>query len=876
MRESTPQTIYLRDYTPPPYLIDRVDLYVDLHEDHTDVTATLQMRANPQGQGGPLVLDGEALETLAVMLDGRELDESDYHVEAGRLTIDSVPEAFELKTVVRIHPESNTSLEGLYRSGSGFFTQCEAEGFRRITWFVDRPDVLARYTTTIEADRERYPVLLSNGNPVASEALADDRHRASWEDPFPKPSYLFAMVAGDLARVEDSFTTASGRAIPLHMYVARGDEAKCGHALDSLRKSMRWDEQVWGLEYDLDLFMIVAVGDFNMGAMENKGLNIFNSVCVLARPETATDTDYQSILAVVGHEYFHNWTGNRVTCRDWFQLSLKEGLTVFREHQFAADMGSAAVQRIGEVAILRSGQFPEDAGPLAHPVRPDAYMDISNFYTATVYLKGSEVIRMLHTLLGEDAFMRGARLYLERNDGRAATVEDWVAALAEASGRDLSAFARWYSQAGTPELTVERQHDAASGRYILEMRQQTPPTPGQPEKQPVPIPVRLALLDAEGRALPLRLVGEDTAPATERVLEFEAEHQRFEFEDIPAGAVPSLLRGFSAPVRLDAGYSEEELLFLMAFDDDAFGRWEAAQTLLSRAILSSDAGHSGVSEALLGAFRRTLEDEQADPALVAEALRLPAYDYLAGQVDEVDAGALVAARESVRAALAGALEASLIKVYERSRVTDTWAFEPQQCGRRALANLCLWYLNSLGADQAMARCQAHYADADNMTDTLAALGLMAETGGTEADRHLADFYAQWQGDALVVDKWFSVQATAPRDDALERVRELMAHPAFTLRNPNRVRALIGAFCRGNPRHFHAADGSGHALLADVVLELAPINSQIAARLLTLMNDWRRHEPVRREHMQRQLHRIVSTPGLPTDVYEVASKAVEAR
>jgi len=879
MPRPEPRAVRLEDYTPPTFLVDEIDLSLDLHEEHADVRARMLIRRNPEAAdaAAPLVLRGEHQELTGLSLEDRRLAPEEYRLDEAGLTLEEVPEQFELTVESRNRPQHNTALEGLYRSGGNFFTQCEPEGFRRITYHPDRPDVLGRFTTTIEADRARYPVLLSNGNCIAEGDAGDGRHFVTWQDPFPKPSYLFALVAGDLACVEDEFVTRSGRRVPLRLYVRPGDEPKGPHALKSLKKAMAWDERTFGLEYDLDLYMVVAVSDFNMGAMENKGLNLFNAQYVLASTETATDQDFENIESVVAHEYFHNWTGNRVTCRDWFQLSLKEGLTVFREHLFSSEMHSAAVHRIRNTQMIRSIQFPEDAGPTAHPVRPHSYLEINNFYTPTVYEKGAEVIRMLHTLLGQDGFRRGMDLYIGHHDGRAATIEDFVGAMAEANGRDFGQFMRWYEQAGTPRVEARGEFDPERRSYRLTLRQSCLPTLGQSRKDPFHVPVRMALLDPGGDQVPLRLEGDGVAPC-ERVLELTAAEQVFEFRDVSEQPVASLLRDFSAPVYLDAGLSEADLHFLMAHDRDPFNRWEAGQQLFTRLLLErANTGEPGgvVPSGLVRAVAALVEDQSVDPSLAAEALRLPGFDYLAGLMEPVRVEALDDAREHLRAGLAEALRDSFLAAFERCRDDGPYRFDADAVARRRLRGACLSYLMAAqtGREDIVRRCEARFDEADNMTDTMMALSALTERGDPAGDRALERFHAHWREDPLVLDKWFAVQAVSRRPDAFERVQELGGHPDFDLRNPNRVRALIGTFCRGNPRHFHRADGAGYRFLADRVLELAPLNPQVSARLLGPLRDWGRYESSRSQLMKAQLERILASPDLPNDVYEMASKSL---
>ena len=878
-RDASPRAIYLKDYQPPAFLVDTVHLHVDLRERATRVRAQLAMRRNPvvpAGESSVLRLNGEQLALRSVAVDGRPLAHSEYAVDDDSLTVYAVPDGFTLETEVEIVPEDNAALEGLYTSGSMYCTQCEAEGFRKITYFPDRPDVMARYLTTIAADKARCPVLLSNGNPVASGDLDGGRHFVTWEDPFPKPSYLFALVAGDLRCIEDHYVTALGREVALRIYVEPENVDKCEHAMWSLQKAMRWDEERFGREYDLDVYMIVAVNDFNMGAMENKGLNVFNAKFVLARPETATDRDFLGIEGVIAHEYFHNWTGNRITCRDWFQLSLKEGLTVFRDQEFSADMGSRGVKRIEDVRLLRAHQFAEDAGPMAHPVRPDSYIEINNFYTVTVYEKGAEVVRMQANLLGPEQFRRAMDLYFARHDGQAVTTDDFLRCMADASGRDLEQFRRWYSQAGTPELDVSGAYDAASRIYTLIVRQSCPPTPGQPDKQPLHIPLALGLLDGQGADLPLRLEGESAAVAGTRVLDLREPEQTFRFVDIPECPTPSLLRGFSAPVKVRYAYSDEALMFLMAHDADGFNRWDASQLLAQRVILRRVVDpEEGLPPGVAAAFRKALTDGGADHALLAEVLALPGESYLADQMAQVDVDGIHHAREAVKAELAEALHDDLLAVHAAGAAAGPYDLEPASIGRRSLRNLALGYLMQRPNPEAAALCLAQYRGAHNMTDVMAALALIADSELAERADVLADFRARWQHDPLVMDKWFMVQATTRHHDTLARVQVLMSDPAFSIRNPNKVRSLIGAFATGNPARFHAPDGSGYVFLIDRVLELDPVNPQIAARLLRAMSRWRRYDPARQALMRGQLERVAGTSGLSKDVYEIAAKSLEA-
>jgi len=876
-----PQPVRLADYQPTAYLIDTVDLVFELGAEDTRVKSRLGLRRNPAvaERGAALHLDGEALELVSLALDGEPLGANRYQLEPeGGLILADVPDVFTLDVETRIAPQSNTALSGLYLSGGNFCTQCEPEGFRRITYFIDRPDVMARYTTTITAEKQRYPVLLANGNPVERGDIDARRHWAKWVDPHPKPSYLFALVAGDLVAVEDRFTTRSGKEVALAIWVRRGDEDKCGHAMASLKKAMRWDEEVFGLEYDLDVFNIVAVSDFNMGAMENKGLNIFNTRYVLAKPETATDADYQNIESVVAHEYFHNWTGNRVTCRDWFQLSLKEGLTVFRDQEFSADQGSRAVRRIGDVRMLRAMQFPEDDGPLAHPVRPDSYIRIDNFYTPTVYNKGAELVRMIHTLLGRDGFRRGMDLYIGRHDNQAVTIEDFVAAMQEASGADLGQFKRWYEQAGRPEVTIEDRWDKATKSYELSIAQKVPPTPGQAEQLPMLIPLAMGLLGPDGAELPTQLEEEAESRDGTRVITLAEARERFRFVNVPAPPVPSLLRGFSAPVKLK-DVPLERLKFLAINDPEPFARWEAGQQVATRVLLDGiEACRNGEAPApldpnIVTALRRILADAERDPAFAAEALTLPSEAFLADQLAVVDVDAIHAARESARVELGRALSMELASAYVALADAGSYRIEGAAIGRRALRNTCLAYLATADAERGAALAKAQFDTRANMTDVLAALTVLADLDRPERPAALARFYAAWSRDELVIDKWFALQARSSLPGTPNRVRELTLHPAFERKNPNRVRALVGAFAQGNQIRFHDASGAGYVFLADEVITLDPINPTTAARLVQPLGAWRRHDPTRQALMRRQLERVLATPDLSKNTYEMVSKSL---
>ena len=871
---------YRADYRIPDFLIDTVDLRFDLHEDHALVTALARVRRNPEAedQSAPLVLVGEELELISVALDGKRLTETAYTLDEESLTLTAVSDAFTLETVVRVRPQDNTSCEGLYRSSGTFCTQCEAEGFRKITYFLDRPDVMAVYTVTIEADREGAAVLLSNGNRIDSGDAGGGRHWARFEDPFAKPSYLFALVAGDLGSVEDTFTTASGRVVRLAIYVEAENLDRCAHAMESLKRAMAWDEQMYGLECDLDEYKIVATNDFNMGAMENKGLNVFNSLFVLARPDTATDDNYEGIEGVIAHEYFHNWTGNRVTCRDWFQLSLKEGLTVFRDQEFSADMASRAVKRIADVRVLRAAQFAEDAGPMAHPVRPESYIEMNNFYTLTVYNKGAEVVRMIHTLVGAEGFRKGMDLYFERHDGQAVTCDDFRAAMADANGVDLEPFERWYLQAGTPVLEARGVHDERRRTYTLSLVQSCPSSPGQETKQPFHVPVAVGLLGADGRDLPLRLEGEAAAAGTTRVLELREAEQTFTFVDVDAPPVPSLLRGFSAPVRLECERPRSELAFAMAHDSDSFNRWDAGERFATEMLLEMVAARSAGAEmeldpAYLEAFAGVLADAELDPSLKALALTLPVETWLAEQMEVVDPDGIHAARDAARTSIATALHHELLAVFHACAAEGPATMDQASSGRRRLRAMALSYLVRSQIADLVPLCAEAFEEADNMTDSQSALALLCHFDRPERERALEAFYRRWETNPLVIDKWFSVQAFSDLPDALERVERLCVHSAFTLANPNRARSLLYTFCAGNQARFHDASGGGYRLLAEQVTALDALNPQVAARLVTPLLRWDRFDAERRRAMRGCLEGLGAVESLSKDVFEKVSKSL---
>ena len=881
MTEIAHHTVCRNEYTAPDYIVDNIDLRFELGEDVTIVTSRLLLRrrqdaSQPDRQ---LVLNGKNLALKELKLDGILIDRKNYSVTGEALTIPEVPPLFTLELTTELRPQDNTSLEGLYRSNGMFCTQCEAEGFRAITWYPDRPDVLTLFTTTIVADPERYPVLLSNGNLQEQGALPDGRHFATWHDPFRKPSYLFALVAGDLVCIEDSFTTCSGRDVALQIYVHEQNRGKCGHAMRSLKKAMRWDEEIYGREYDLDRYMIVAADDFNMGAMENKGLNVFNSCYVLASPETATDDDYHAIEEVIAHEYFHNWSGNRVTCRDWFQLSLKEGLTVFRDQEFSSDMQSRGVKRIEDVRNLRTSQFAEDGGPMAHPVRPDSYIEINNFYTATVYNKGAELVRMQHTILGEERFRSGMDRYFERFDGQAVTVDDFVQTMAEAGAVDFNQFTLWYSQAGTPQLSARGAYNSADKTFTLTVSQSCPATPGQPDKKALHIPIGFGLLGMKGEPLPLTLVGESAGMATSRVLHLHAAEESFCFSGLDEEPTPALLRGFSAPVKLDYPYRHDQLAHLMAHEPDPFCRWEAGQRMASKMILGlvydrRQGTPPALDPAFAEAFRTSLANGHPDRAFLAEMLTLPSEKYLAELVQVIDPGAIHRARQFVIRTLATLFRDEFTAVRAGCLSESPYAPDDGRSGARRLANLCLGYLMSNGGQGEIDLCLQQYRRADNMTDSIGALMPLASCDCPERLEVLDDFYRRWQGDRQVVDKWFSLQAASTLASTLDEVQELLNHPAFELTNPNRFRSLVGVFSQRNQVRFHEPSGAGYRFLADQLLRLIPVNPQVSARMLAPLTTWRRFDEPLGLQMQQQLQRILAVADLPRDVFEVVTKSLQ--
>ncbi|BAT61201.1 aminopeptidase N [Variibacter gotjawalensis] len=869
MRPEEPIAIRLEDYRPPDWLVDTVHLDIDLHPTEARVIATLKMRPNPDADGArAIVLDGDELKLSRITLDGKTLDPRAYVATPERLTIPrppSGPITLEIETL--LNPSTNTQLMGLYQSNGIYCTQCEAEGFRRITYFPDRPDVMAVYTTRIEADKAAAPILLANGNMTESGDIDNGRHFAVWHDPFPKPSYLFAMVGGDLAFIEDTFRTMSGRDVALKIYVEHGKAHLCDYAMDSLKRSMRWDEEVFGREYDLDIFMIVAVADFNMGAMENKGLNIFNDKYVLASPETATDADYASIEAIVAHEYFHNWTGNRITCRDWFQLCLKEGLTVFRDQEFSADQRSAALERIGDVRNLRAIQFTEDSGPLAHPVRPSMYREINNFYTPTIYEKGAEIIRMLRVMIGREDFRRGMDLYFDRHDGDAATIEQFIACFAEASKRDLTHFSQWYSQAGTPHVAAEGQWNAEAKTYRLDLVQNTLPTPGQPSKEPQVIPLAVALFDEQGRAM----------KTDEHLIVLDRASQSVEFRNIKSRPVLSINREFSAPIVLRTNATEEDTQVLAAHDTDSFNRWQAIQTLAMKWLVAHVRGaEANTAAPLLDALKNVLADRKLAPAFVAQALAMPTEGDIAGEIAKnVDPDAIFRARKALRGTLSEELRASLQAAYD-TYAASRGPFNPdaKSAGERALKNAALDLLAANGDAKAIALAARQFADADNMTDRMAALAALMPHDIPEREQAFKALYDRFENDPLVIDKWLTMQAMVPEAATFDRIKALTEHKAFSFKNPNRVRALIGAFA-GNPSQFNRPDGAGYRYLTETAVAIDPQNPQLAARLMGAFKTWRRLEPGRAAAAEAALKAVAKAPNLSRDLADIVGRALAA-
>ena len=897
MRTDTSQTIYREQYAPPTFWVDTVEMGFDLDPADTRVATRISLRHNPAVKDRTIELVGEEIRLIRLIMNGKLLGKRDYKLTRGSLTITDAPDVVTLDIETSLAPQQNTSLMGLYVSSGNFFTQCEAEGFRKITYFPDRPDVMAKYTVMLRADKVRYPVLLSNGNLIEQGDLPDGRHFALWQDPFKKPSYLFALVAGQLVCQEERYRLQSGRKVLLQVWVEANNLDKTQHAMTSLKHSIRWDEERYGLELDLDRFMIVAVSDFNMGAMENKGLNIFNTKFVLANPRIATDADYANIESVVGHEYFHNWTGNRVTCRDWFQLSLKEGLTVFRDQEFSADQnGSAsgrAVKRIEDVRLLRQAQFPEDAGPMAHSVRPDSYLEINNFYTVTIYEKGAEVVRMYQTLFGRDGFRKGMDLYFARHDGQAVTCDDFRAAMVDANGRELAQFERWYSQAGTPRVQVKADYDADARTYTMTLTQSCATTPGQAHKLPFHIPVAVGLLDHAGQDMALLLqdynairpeAGVRNQAQHTLVLELTETEQRFVFTGVNERPVPSILRDFSAPVVLQFDYSDEELAFLMAHDSDAFNRWEAGQRLATRRLLSmvdsakpenlngKTAALAADATLLIDSMRATLCDRTLDPAYRNAMLKLPAEIMIAEELAVIEPQAIHTARVVLRRALAEAMRNELEAAYKANQNKGTYRPDAVSAGKRALKNTALAYLAELDDDASQALAMQQCESANNMTDRLAGLAALINSSAVGKQAALERFYNEFEAEPLAIDKWFSLQATA-RQTNVAAIRKLMRHPAFTRKNPNRARSLILSFCSDNSSQFHVADGSGYAFWAEQVIAFNRINPQLAARLARTLDRWRKYPPVQQQSMQRALQKVAAAPALSNDVLEVIAKAL---
>jgi len=859
-------TKHRADYKPSTHLIDSIDLTIDIHESVTHVTARMHIRQNPLAETTDiLVLNGEKQKLNFIKINDERLLQRQYEIDNESLTLKDLPEEFDLEIQSDIKPQENTELMGLYKSGEIFCTQCESQGFRKIIYYLDRPDVLSGFTTTIIADKKRYPVLLSNGNLIAVKDMDEKRHLAQWEDPFKKPSYLFAMVAGDLAYIEDYFVTCLGRKITLRIFSEKGNQKKCKFAMNSVKKAMRWDEEKFGREYDLDIFMIVVVGDFNSGAMENKGLNIFNAKYILADATTATDHDYLRIDEVIAHEYFHNWTGDRVTCRDWFQLSLKEGLTVFRDQSFSEDITSAAVTRIDEVQYLRTTQFPEDAGPLAHPVRPDSYIKIDNFYTTTIYEKGAEVVRMMNVLLGKEKFRKAMDLYFERFDGQAVTCDDFVQAMQDASNIDLTQFKLWYSQAGTPELHITSEYDAVKKQYKLKVRQNIPDTPGQKNKLPMHIPLAVGWLNSK----------------TE-ILNITGQTQTFVFDDVAKEPVPSLLRGFSAPVKIFYDYKDYDLAFLMANDDDAFARWEAGQIYASKILLSAvevlssrglTAGSRLLPDDFIEAFKNVLLNQDLDQALIARMIKLPTEIYLGELMSVVKVDEIHQVREKMQTLLAEKFRDDFLRLYHENTDKNPYKYDTQDAARRNFKNICLHYLMKLPDKKTQDLCVQQFKQTDNMTDRLAAFVALSNTDCTYRTMAIKEFYQMYQGNALVIDKWFAVQAMSQIPGALGEVKKLLQHPAFTLKNPNRARSVLSSFAAMNPVTFHDISGDGYKLLAEQILKMDKLNPKVTSRLVKPLTQWRKHDAKRQGLMKAQLHRILAEKDLSKETYEIAHKAL---
>lgn len=879
-QETKLKTTYLKDYEAPAFDIQSIDLQFELHEDKTLVHSHLKMNRISKQQDVPLTLVGDGLQLISVQLNEEILTPQQYQVSATQLVIPNVPEKFTLEIVTEIHPETNTALSGLYRSEKMFCTQCEAEGFRRMTYYLDRPDVMALFTTTIVADKTLYPVLLSNGNKIGEGDMPNNRHWVKWQDPFKKPSYLFALVAGNLVKVADTFTTRSKRVVALEIFVEPQNQDKCKHAIESLKHSMRWDEQTYGREYDLDVYMIVAVNDFNMGAMENKGLNIFNAKYVLASEETATDIDFQNVEAVIGHEYFHNWTGNRVTCRDWFQLSLKEGLTVFREQQFGESMGSPAVKRINEVRIIRTRQFAEDAGPMAHPVRPESYIEINNFYTSTVYNKGAEVIRMLATLLGQEKFRKGMDLYFERHDGQAVTIEDFVAAFSDANDYDLSQFHRWYHQAGTPTVNVAGDYDTKNKTFTLTVNQVLPKTPDNQKKEPFLIPIKIDLYSQKGQAFALNTTDPISKTADGTYLLLSKMNQLFTFTNISEKPVPSLLGNFSAPVKLNYDYTAADLQLLMTHDKDLFNRWDSAQRLCTQVVKQLMQAHLEhkpltIPADIFMAYQTLLKERNIDPAAIAQMLTLPSFGYVAEELPTVEVAALIAARQALVKQFAMDLKMQLFETYNKANQDDDGTLSSLSMANRALKNTALAYLIRSEDPKAIELAKIQYTKARNMTDRMGALGAINHSTHPLREELFTEFYERFKKDPLVVNKWLSLHASSELPTVLENIKTLMTHEAFDIRNPNKVYALINMFSMGNPERFHDEQGKGYDFLADRVIDLKIANPQVAARMLEALTQWKRLDNKQGQLMKKALEKIQNSGSLSEDVFEIVSKSLMA-
>lgn len=877
-----PQPIYLSDYQPPKFAINHVYLYFELGESVTYVTSVLEIARNNNAEADePLELDGDNLSLQSIVLDSKELSEDDFNDDGNRLVVFNVPDQFTLETKVALYPQNNKQLMGLYQSSGNFCTQCEPHGFSRITYFLDRPDVMSSFTTAIAADGDQYPYLLSNGNLVDDKVLSDGRRWVKWHDPSLKPCYLFALVAGDFELIEDHFVTQSGRDVALRLFVEKGYGDQGSHAIESLKRAMRWDEQTFGREYDLDVYMMVAVSDFNMGAMENKGLNVFNTQYILAKPESATDHNYMAIEEVIGHEYFHNWTGNRITLRDWFQLSLKEGLTIFREQWFGGDMTSPAVQRIEDADIIRTAQFAEDAGPTAHPVRPQSYIEINNFYTLTVYHKGAELARMMYYLMGPEKFRQGMDLYFDRHDGRAVTTDDFVQALEDGGQYDLSQFRRWYDQAGTPVVTVDGHYDAEKGQYDLTVEQHCPATADGSAKEPFVIPMAMGLVGTDGQDLALQLDNEsEPRRSGTRVLQIDDHKHHFRFKHIDQRPVPSLFRHFSAPVKCRFDYSDDELIFLYQHDNDDYNRWQAGQTMMARQLkrLVEAYGRDEVfhfPERFLQAIRSVLQNETLDKSLIAKALQLPKVQYMVHEIDHVDMDALMTAYDYMHRTIAEYLYDELWQVYDNCHQPGAeYVYDNRQVGQRELKNVCLNYLMETATQQEKQLARQQFDKAKHMTDTMGALNALNRSNTDERFEAMERFHQTWRHHTLVLDKWFSLEATARLPDALDRVKELMDHADFEPDNPNKIRALIGGFVRGNPRHFHASDGSGYRFLKDQILRIDRFNPQIAARLAEPLSQWHQFDDHRQQLMYEELETIAKEKNLSNDLYEIVNKALK--